>query len=310
MKVVAVGEFLWDIVESQEHLGGAPFNVLVHSIRLGNQGILISAVGNEERGKRALKIANQLNVRAEYIKILPSKSTGVAIVKLDSEGVPSFILKRPAAYDYASLSLCELKQINDWAPDWLYFGTLYQCFPDGLQLQLQLMSALKNIRMFYDVNLRPNSYSDDLIRSSLSQANIVKMNLEEVNVICTAIGARYSSLQAFCEECTSRFDLDVICITAGADGCFVFSRNSFMHVPGYKAKVADTVGAGDAFSAAFMHKYHQGCSAFESASFANRLGAVVASKHGPTALWTLDECLNLPLQTAQSTKLFTGETDG
>jgi fructokinase len=127
----------------------------------------------------------------------------------------------------------------------------------------------------------------------LAQATAVKLNDEEAVVLNERLGWPASSLERFAELAGARFKLDVVCITKGASGSALWRKGEYIEAPGFKVAVADTVGAGDAFSAALLHGINLGWPLQEIAEFANRVGALVASRPGATPRWTLEETLRL-----------------
>ncbi|HET7100124.1 MAG TPA: PfkB family carbohydrate kinase, partial [Terriglobia bacterium] len=126
MKIVSIGEVLWDVIGDQEHLGGAPFNFAAHSRRLGHDVQFVSAVGCDERGDRVLERMAQMDLSTRFVARAQGFPTGIASVTLDAAGQPSFCIERPAAYDFPELTPADLEEIFSPPPDWIYFGTLPQ----------------------------------------------------------------------------------------------------------------------------------------------------------------------------------------
>jgi fructokinase len=156
-------------------------------------------------------------------------------------------------------------------------------------LTAKLLDSVTSARRFYDVNLRPNSWEPALVRESLKKATVVKLNDTEVAEIAKIFGEAYDSLEEFCRSYSAKFGWEAVCITRGAQGCALLIGEEYVEAPGYSVKVADTVGAGDAFAAAFVHGFGSGWPAPRIADFANRVGALVASKAGAIPDWTIEE---------------------
>jgi fructokinase len=268
MTIFSIGEILWDVFPDTVRLGGAPFNFAVHAHRLGHRVIFLSAVGDDERGRAALERAAALGLPADFIQVAAGRPTGRVSVRLDAEGHPDFTIHRPAAYDCLTLDERQLERLAGLRPDWIYFGTLYPMEAHPREVLRRVMDAVPHARRFYDVNLRRGCYSPELVRQLLSLAGAVKLNDDEAEL--------FPDLS----------EAPAVAITRGDRGCVVRIGNDRAECPGYPVKVADTVGAGDAFAAAFLHGLASGWSAARTGDFANRLGALVASRAGAVPAWT------------------------
>ncbi|HET7216027.1 MAG TPA: PfkB family carbohydrate kinase [Terriglobia bacterium] len=289
MKIVSIGEVLWDVIGGQEHLGGAPFNFAAHARKLGHEVCFISAVGCDERGRRVLERMAQMDLSTRFIRRVEGFPTGIASVTLDSNGQPSFRIEHPAAYDFPDLTAADLEDLLSPAPDWIYFGTLAQESAGVRAATGKLLTAKTGARCLYDVNLRPSCYTPQLVRDLMSQATVVKLNDEEVSLVEQMFGSQHSSLEGFCHDLADRLGLEAVCVTQGAEGCIVLTGDKTFRAPGYAVKVVDAVGAGDAFAAAFVHGLGSGWPGPQVADFANCVGALVASRPGAIPPWTMDD---------------------
>jgi len=289
MKIISLGEVLWDILPSREHLGGAPFNFAWHAHNLGHEVCFVSAVGNDQRGSQTLEQMADLELSAQFVRRVPDYPTGTVTVTLDSLGLPHYVIHRPAAYDFPALGLAEFEALLNPAPAWIYFGTLQQMSAPAHDLLLKLMVAAPAAKRFYDLNLRADCFTPELVRALSLHANILKLNDQEIPVLREISGLQGDSLEQFCRNCLHFFQLDSICITLGPKGCALLMDNEYLEASGFSVKVADTIGAGDAFSAALMHGIGAGWTAARIAEFANRIGALVASRPGGTPKWTMAE---------------------
>jgi len=293
MKIISLGEVLWDILPSREHLGGAPFNFAWHAHNLGHDVCFVSAVGNDQRGNQTLQQMADLGLSAQFIRREANYPTGTVTVTLDSLGLPQYAIHRPAAYDFPALGLAELEALLNPAPDWIYFGTLQQMSARAHDLLLKLTAAAPAAKRFYDVNLRANCFTPELVRNLALHSHILKLNEQEIPVLREISGIAGNSLEQFCRNCIHAFQLDAVCITLGPRGCALLMDNEYLEAPGFSVKVADTIGAGDAFSAALMHGLGAGWTATRIAGFANRIGALVASRSGGTPKWIMAEAMAL-----------------
>ena len=247
MKLIVFGEILWDVFEDEKKIGGAPFNFSAHCARLGASVDIISAVGNDELGERAISAAKDLKISTKNINVV-DYSTGYCLVSLHN-GIPSYNLVGNVAYDNIPLpeNAC-------FEADAFYFGTLAQRGNKSKEtLQNLLNGNYKEV--FFDINIRQNYYSMELIDGSLKKATIFKVSREEIGVlgidgtpeeICKVLSKKYSNLK-------------LIIVTLDADGSFVYDvkADNFIYSPKPTSKVVSTVGAGDSFSACFLSNYLQ-----------------------------------------------------
>ena len=295
MRIVSVGEVLWDVIGANEYLGGAPLNFAAHARQLGHEVFLLSAVGDDERGRRALEQLRERGMGTELVQKLVGRKTGTAEVELDADGKPMFRIIRPAAYDFVELSPAELKHIAGLKPDWIYIGTLFHMSAQSLSATLKLLEAVSSARRFYDVNLRDNNWSLSVVERLASHANVIKLCDSEAEFLDASLnnGGPAGSIESFCRRWSGQYGCETICVTLGERGCAIFQNGAYCEVPGYRVEVADTVGAGDAFSAGFVHAREQGWAPRKIAEFANAVGALVASRTGATPEWRVQECWRL-----------------
>lgn len=293
MKIISIGEVLWDVIGDEEHLGGAPFNFAAHASRLGHEVYFLSAVGGDERGDRVLEHMTRMQLSTRYVRRAEGFPTGTASVTLDRRGQPSFRIEHPAAYDFPELSAADLEELFSPAPDWIYFGTLHQMSSQAREVTGKLLSAEGGARRFYDINLRTSCYTPHLVRELMAQATVVKLNAEEAPVVDRIWGRSHSNLEDFCRKYSTFFDWESVCVTRGAEGCTLLVGEEFITARGYPVKVVDAVGAGDAFAAAFLHGLGSQWPAGQVADFANRVGALVASHPGAIPPWTTDDIKTL-----------------
>jgi fructokinase len=289
VNVISIGEILWDVVGQDEHLGGAPFNFAVHLARLGHQVSFVSAVGTDERGQKTLDTMSQMGLSTRNVRRVAGHPTGVATVSLDEAGYPNFLIHRPAAYDFPQVTGEDLAELFACPVDWIYFGTLLQMNPEAKRLTMRLLKAGGGARRFYDVNLRPGCWEPSLVRELMEKASVVKLNAEEAAEVARIAGEALESLERFCRGFASRFGWEGVCVTRGADGCSLLLEDEYVEASGYPVQVADTVGAGDAFAAAFVHGVGAGWPPLRVADFANRVGAMIATRPGGAPEWTIAE---------------------
>ncbi|MFZ0662602.1 MAG: carbohydrate kinase [Acidobacteriaceae bacterium] len=292
MRIVSVGEILWDVLGEGEFLGGAPLNFSICSQRLGNDVALVSAVGNDRRGAMALQAIEAHGLATEFIQTIAGQPTGTATSDIDESGSANFNIQRLVAYDFLNLGEPALERLADMQPDWIYFGTLAQTSAGNEALLGRLITAAPGARCFYDLNLREGQWSTPLVERLAALASILKLSEAEAELlfgISHVPGA--FSLERFCESWSRTYGLEIICVTLGERGCAVWSSGVLQTFPGVAVRVIDTVGAGDAFSAAFLHGFERGWPLERTAAFANALGALVAGRAGATPVWTIEELI-------------------
>jgi fructokinase len=285
MRVLVIGEVLWDVFPDAEHLGGAPFNFAAHLRRLGHDVVFVSGVGEDERGRRVLRAMDELGLRTSGLSVVRGRPTGYVSVSLSPDGKHDFEIHHPAAYLAPALSNADLRAVAAWQPEWIYTGTLAQTAGAVRALTLRLAQAAPNARRFYDVNLRKPYYSPGLLQVLLRGTNVIKLNDDEAQEIAGMFFPPFRGIEAFCRDLRAAYGAEIICVTRGALGCAVLHGDAYFEAHGYTVNTVDTVGAGDAFGAGFMHGLSLGWSAERAADFANRLGALVASRAGAIPDW-------------------------
>ena len=293
MNIVSIGEILWDLFPDGERLGGAPLNFSAHATRLGERVTFVSAVGDDARGLEARRRAAELGLDAGSIQVVPEAPTGIVSVKVDAEGHPAFVIHRPAAYDRLRLDEAAIERLAALDPAWVYYGTLHQADPGSHAETSRLLAALPRAQRFYDVNLRRDCWTPELLDVLLRQSHAVKLNDDEAEVIDGLFGSRHNSLEEFTARWSERMGWRAVAVTRGSRGCAVRIGREYAEAPGFAVEVVDTVGSGDAFAAAFLHSLGQGWDPLRAGSFANRLGAVVASHAGAVPTWSREECESL-----------------
>ena len=185
----------------------------------------------------------------------------------------------------------DLQAIAKLDPQWVYFGTLFHTTSAALLSTLRVLQVVPTAQRFYDINLRDDNWKLTAIEQLSSEATVVKLNDWEAECLDATFDLEESRdlLEGFARIWADRFGPQVVCITRGEQGCAILKDGEFTQVPGFRVQIADTVGAGDAFAAGFVHGLSQGWTAQQIGRFANAVGAVVASKPGAIPEWNIDE---------------------
>jgi fructokinase len=277
--VIGLGEILWDLLPSGRQLGGAPANFAYCSHLLGDRGIVASRIGRDQLGEDICESLTRAGIGDKFLQSDDLRATGTVLVQVDSAGQPKFEITDPAAWDF-------LEWTDDWhalarSADAVCFGSLAQRSAKSRSTILDFLAATRSdtLRIF-DVNLRQSFYSTEIICESLKRANTVKLNHEEVPRVRELLTMNAAGDVPFCRNLMARFELKLVCITRGANGSLLCDRHGVHEHPGFRVKVKDTIGAGDAFTAALVHEYLRERGLAEMNEAANRMGAWVASHSG------------------------------
>ncbi len=279
-RVLAIGEVLWDIIRGQEHIGGAPFNLAAHLSRLGCQASILTRIGTDPRGQPAIREMKRLGVETELVQLDALHPTGWAIVELDGDGVPTFSFPEDPAYNFIEANDQLVRRLSEARFDAICFGTLAQKGERTRQSLMRLLRSVQVAHVLYDVNIRLDFYPQDILRQSLSFCTMAKLNADEAQLVAERLYEAALPEAELASRLSADFAVRVICVTKGADGCTVYAGGSAHTFACEPAEVADTVGAGDAFSAAFLQHYCLTGDCFASAQRGNLLGAYVASRPG------------------------------
>jgi fructokinase len=280
--LLSVGEILWDQYPDRRLLGGAPFNLAAHAARLGFSSYLISAVGRDEAGDEAIAQAEALGVDMTYTRRHPLWPTGIVDVVLDASGHPSsYHIRRPAAWEEPEISDCQAAALQALRPAWLVCGTLQQTCQSARAARL----ALTGIPLFYDVNMRPGFENLATVDELLRASTVVKCNDLELEWLRRELKLDGDPAEALLR----RYPMTALCVTLGAAGCRLHANGATVYERPPTISAIDTVGAGDAFSAALLHGFANRWPLEQTARFANALGSIVASRYGAIPQWTMEE---------------------
>jgi fructokinase len=283
--IAGIGELLWDIFKNVKKLGGAPANFAYHVSALGHEGIIISRIGNDELGREITYFLGKLNLDTGNIQVDNKKPTGTVVVKMDEHNQPVYIIKEEVAWDFLEWN----KKINDMlsSVDAVCFGTLAQRNEITRQTILKFLKMVnKKAVKILDINLRQSFYNKQIIEESLKSADILKLNTGELEVLSSIfqINPKFSEKDA-CRFLIDKYSLNLISLTKGEEGSLILNDTSYCESPSFPYKVADRVGAGDAFTAAMIILYLKGKSLAEISEYANRLASWVTSQKGGTPVY-------------------------
>ncbi len=279
--IVGIGELLWDLLPSGKQLGGAPSNFSYITNLLGDTGIPASRIGKDSLGDQAVQRLAQLGVTTDYVQRDATYPTGTVKVEIDAGGQPRFEILRPVAWD--SFEWTQAWQELAERADAVCFGSLAQRSPESRFTIGKFLRATRPdaVRVF-DVNLRQKFYSREVIEESMEWATLIKLNHDELPTVMRLLGWEHHSEKESARRLLSFSSLKLVCVTRGVNGSLLATPEQSSEHSGFKVKVADTIGAGDAFTAALLHGYLRAAPLDAINESANRVGAWVASQAGGT----------------------------
>ena len=275
--IVGLGEALWDCLPEGKKIGGAPANFAFHAGQFGHNSIAISAIGNDKLGEETLAEFDKKHVN--YLMPMVDYPTGTVQVTLDEAGIPTYEIKEGVAWDNIPFT----PEIEEVAKNCraVCFGSLAQRSSVSRNTIQQFLDATPDDCLkIFDINLRQNFYNENIIRNSLKQCNILKINDEELVAIGRIFGYPGLDMENKCWLLIGKYNLDMLVLTCGVNGSYVFAPNveSYQKTP--IVEVADTVGAGDSFTGTFTAAILAGKCIAEAHSLAVEASAYVCTKNG------------------------------
>lgn len=285
--IVGMGELVWDIFPDDKRLGGAPCNFIYMAQQLGNQQFkyyMASAVGKDALGEELIQHLQHLGLQHEYIYKDANHTTGVVDVYVDAKGQPEFTIHDNAAWDHIPplpVSLAESCQV-------FCFGSQGQRQNKSRHSIMKFLQSMPDTALkIFDVNLRQNCYSKEILLVSLQQADILKTNDEEIKIIGRLLHLQGDDA-AILHQLRDNFHLRLAILTRGEQGSVLINENECVTHPGQKITVVDSVGAGDAFTAAIAIGLLQQHSLARINDDANRVAAYVCTQAGATPVLPME----------------------
>lgn len=277
--VIGIGEILWDILPEGKKPGGAPANFAYHISRFGLPGLLVSAVGDDCLGNELIQALTAKGLRHHIAKV--PYPTGSVQVEIDQDGIPRYDIKTNVAWDNIPLT----PRLVDMARHTraICFGTLAQrdetsrCTIDAF---LDAMPRNTGSLVVFDANLRQDHYNEKILRDSIRRCNILKINDQELATISRIFGYTAITPEERCQSLLSEYDLETLILTCGTDGSYILTPHDISYLPTPQTDVADTVGAGDSFTAAFTASILKGKNIHEAHNLAVRTAAFVCTQQG------------------------------
>ena len=275
--VVGLGEVLWDMLPEGRKIGGAPVNFAYHAGQFGIDTMAVSAIGNDKLGEDTIAEMNGKHLN----HIFPSVPypTGSVQVSLDEKGVPAYDIKENVAWDNIPFT----NEIESVARNCraVCFGSLAQRNTVSRNTIRKFIESTPSgcIRIF-DINLRQNFYTSNVIRDSLEHCNILKINDEEIMLVSSMFNYDSSNIENVCRTIMEDFSLEMVILTCGTKGSYIFTKGGVSFMPTPKVNVADTVGAGDSFAGSFCAAILRGMPVSEAHKKAVEVSAYVCTQNG------------------------------
>ena len=277
--VVGLGELLWDVFPDSRRPGGAPANVAFQANQLGCRGIVSSRVGCDPLGDELIDFLTSQGLAVDCVQRDPRHPTGTVTVDTSRADHPDYVIHQEVAWDYLTFD-ADLKRLAARASA-VCFGTLAQRSPVAREaIQKTLEAVRPDCLVVYDVNLRQRWYQRETVQRSMARARIVKLNADEVTVLASLLETGTADPEPFARVIQTRYGVETVCITRAERGCLLVGPKATVDRPGVPVAVADSVGAGDAFTAALIVSHLRGWPLEAQAELANRVGALVASRPG------------------------------
>lgn len=278
-KIIGMGEALWDMLPDGKKIGGAPANFAYHMSQLGFDSCVVSAIGNDASGDEIVEVfrAKRLDHQLERVGF----STGMVLVTLDAEGVPCYEIKEGVAWD--NIPFTQTLQDLALATRAVCFGSLAQRSAVSRETINRFLDAMPDGEgqyKIFDINLRQHFYTKEIIEDSFRKCNILKINDDELVVVAHLFGYPATDFQEMCRMLIEQYNLRMLILTCGTNGSYVFApcEISFFETP--KVLIADTVGAGDSFTAAFCASILKGRSIREAHKLAVDVSAYICTQSG------------------------------
>lgn len=276
--VVGIGEVLWDVLPEGKKLGGAPANFAYHVSQFGLNSRVVSAIGNDKLGTEIERDFSEKGLEGIIEKV--AYPTGTVQVSLDDNGVPNYTIKENVAWDNIPFTTA-LKELAQHTCA-VSYGSLAQRNIVSRETIHAFLDAMpkEGAYKIFDINLRQNFYTKDIICESLERCNVLKINDEELVAVSRLFGYPGIDLQDKCWILLAKYNLKMLILTCGVNGSYVFTPGHVSFVETPKVAVADTVGAGDSFTAAFVSAVLRGLSVSEAHKLAVNVSAYVCTQNG------------------------------
>lgn len=289
-RVVAFGEVVWDILPDGKVLGGTPSNMAFRCNSFGEEGFLLSRIGDDELGQQALKRLEELGISIMDVQIDSEFSTGTVNIRFDEKEEPIYEVTPDVAFDHIEFSTEALKLARN--ADCLFYGLLPQRFGISKNTIRELIKESPRSLKFFDLKLFQHFFNADVVDFLLNASNIVRIKEKEIGFLMKNLGLANGDIQNFGKQVADKYNVDVVIITRGQKGVFAYhKKDGAFHDSGYQLSLKDNVGSGMALAAGFLHYYLNRKPLQEALNFGNAAGALNATKLGATTFFNKRDVL-------------------
>ena len=298
-KIVAFGEIVWDILPEGKVLGGTPSNLVFRCNALGENGYLLSRLGDDELGHAALDKLEELGISDRNVQFDSEFKTGTVDVEFDHNNESRYSVAPDVAFDHIEFSAEALKLVRE--ADCLVFGLLPQRFGISKNTLRELLKESPDSVHFFDLKLFEHFFNVQVVERLLKAAHIVRIKEKEVAFLADKLNIKLTSIEDFASAFAIKFKMDLVIITRGSKGILAHHhKHGLFFEPGFKIEMEDNVGSGMAFSAGFLHYYLNGKRIEEALKFGNAAGALNSTKRGATTHFSKDDVLEFMNNTLQN----------
>ncbi|MFT3753566.1 MAG: carbohydrate kinase [Paludibacter sp.] len=275
--IVGIGEILWDVFPTGKVLGGAPANFAYHVSQFGFEGYAVSAIGGDELGDEIVDVLS--NNKLKYLIETTPYATGTVQVTLSGNGIPQYEICENVAWD--NIPFTEEMEELARKTKTVCFGSLAQRSSVSRQTINRFLDCVpKTALKIFDINLRQHFYTLELIEHALDRCNVLKINDDEIKIVGELFGWQSKTELEICNQLLHNCNLEIVVLTKGAEGSYVVTKTETSFRPTPVVEVADTVGAGDSFTAGFVASLLKGKSVSEAHKIAVDVSAYVCTQHG------------------------------
>ena len=296
--MVAFGEVVWDVLPDEKILGGTPSNMVFRCNSFGEEGHLLTRIGEDELGSAALKRLQELKISDVNVQMDPVFSTGTVNIQFDENNDPVYKVTPDVAFDHIEFTPEALKLARN--ADCLFFGLLPQRFGISKNTLRELIKESPKSLKFFDLKLFEHFFDAEVVKNLLNSTNIVRIKDKEIAFLAEELNLDASDLESFGADLSSKYKVELVLITRGQDGVFAFDKNKGAFAdPGYKINMKDNIGSGMAFCAGFIHFYLNKKTIQEALTFGNAAGALNATKLGATSFFNKNDVVKFMKKTDQ-----------
>ncbi len=289
-KIVAFGEVVWDMLPNGKVLGGTPLNLVFRCNSFGEEGYLLSRIGDDALGHAALRRLHELGISDENVQVDSEFPTGTVDITFDEKKESVYNVTLDVAFDHIEFSAEALKLARN--ANCLFFGLLPQRFGISKNTIRELINESPDSLKFFDLKLFEHFFDVKVVENLLQSANVVRIKEKEMAFLSEKLGIEFTNLVEFGDRLCEKYKVDLVLVTRGQNGVFAYDKKlgAFMD-SGYKIKMKDNIGSGMAFSAGFLHLYLNGKPIQEALQFGNAAGALNATLRGATTFFDKNDVI-------------------